>query len=128
MNSKENVIVVSVKYDKNKNLDNDKNFIKLDGYWESIKIGNGREKDVEYIAFYYSAPIKKVMHYAKVIKPFELVNEEEQKYRIYFDKSSWTNTKLEARAKGELYVRDHRYTTYEKLSNAQTTHELLQKS
>ena len=101
-------------------------FIKEHNYWEYVKIDANRIKYLKYMALYVGAPESSIKYWAK-IKKFEEVNiDNQKKYRIYLEGDlKVINPSIKLNDLSALYARSIRYTTLEKLLNAQEYSDLI---
>ena len=93
--------------------------------WHAIRMSSSMIDKIKYIAAYQTAPISAVTHYAEVsnIKKYKDTN----KYILYFKEPAQELEETIELPEGNPNIapQAHRYTTYERLMNANTLADLF---
>ncbi|MCW8091335.1 GIY-YIG nuclease family protein [Alteromonas sp. ASW11-130] len=91
--------------------------------WYAVRISGGKLKDIKYIAAYQTAPVSEVTHVAEVesIEPYG----DGGKYKINFKGSAQVLKPIVYGSAKTGAMQSTRYTTYEKLVNANELNDLF---
>lgn len=87
--------------------------------WFGVRIAKCKIDELKYIAFYQTAPLCRILHYAKLSKQPVIKDFENNKYEFYFN-NGITELKtpiVRNKTDKDIIIRTGRYTTIKKLLN-----------